>query len=413
MNYRSIAVILLAVMLVIATGCGGKKTVYPDNPATATGISDAEGHANIDVGPYTVVVNVVNIYEQAVAGINVSVYLLKDHLLAVASDANGNYYSNLGLISYEDAQSNSKPGPDPYGGGVSPARIAAETEIEITIMVESAGLASNGFEVEPAHMGVLETDEWISVTTDDYDMESFYTLAGTVDFSGGTLVHLTSDVSYSIGAGRQTASFLIDRIDDVATFSSLMGIELRIFSGDTLHTRRLSYMDNSMPILIIDDIGMNRHFWMQFTLTWDENPSDLDSHLWTPFIEDDSYHIFFASRGDSAGAPYVDLDVDDITSYGPEHITIYDEFPGTYTFAIYHYSGTGDISMSGAEVGILEPDGAVQVFTVPEAAASANWWWHVCSIDGTTGVVTPVNSISADPPLPFAFPENTAKVDAQ
>ena len=51
MNYRSIAVILLAVMLVIATGCGGKKTVYPDNPATATGISDAEGHANIDVGP--------------------------------------------------------------------------------------------------------------------------------------------------------------------------------------------------------------------------------------------------------------------------------------------------------------------------------------------------------------------------
>ena len=412
MNFKSIVAILLAVMLAIATGCGGKKTVYPDSPATATGISDAEGAANIDVGPYNVIVNVVNIYEQPVAGINISVYLLKDHLLAVASDANGNYYSNLGLVSYEDAQSNSKPGLYPYSKGVNSAQAAAGTEIEITIVVENAGLASNGFEVEPAHMDVLETDEWINVTSDDYDMSGFYALAGTVDFSGGTFVHLTSDVSYSTGAGRQTAIFLVNKIADAATFSSLMGLELRIFSGDTLHTRQLNYMDNLMPILIIDDIIMHRDFWMQFTLTWAENPSDLDSHLWTPIIEGDSYHIYFASRGDSANAPYVDLDVDDVTSYGPEHITIYDEYPGTYTYAIYHYAGSGDISMSEAEVGILEPDGTVEAFTVPEAAASANWWWHVCTIDGTTGEITPVNNISADPPLPFALPGNMAKVNA-
>jgi hypothetical protein len=188
-----------------------------------------------------------------------------------------------------------------------------------------------------------------------------------------------------------------------------MGIELRIFGGDTLHTRQLNYMDNSMPILIIDDIIMYRDFWMQFTLTWAENPSDLDSHLWTPMIEDYSYHIYYASRGDSASAPYVDLDVDDVTSYGPEHITIYDEYPGTYTFAIYHFSGSGDISLSEAEVGVLKPDGTVQAFTVPDAAAAANWWWHVCTIDGTTGEITPVNSISADPPLPFAVPRGAAK----
>ena len=411
MNFRSIAVFLLAVMLAFATGCGGKKTVYPDNPATATGASDTEGHANIDVGPYNVIVNVVNIYQQPVAGISVSVYLLKDHLLAVASDANGNYYSNLGLISYDDAQSNSQSGPDPYSDGVSSARVAADAEIEITIVVESSGLASNGFEVEPAHMGVLETDEWINVTTGDYDMSSFYTLAGTVDFSGGTFVHLTSDVSYSTGAGRQTAAFLIDRISDAATFSSLMGLELRIFSGDTLHVRQLSYMSNTMPILIIDDITMHRDFWMQFTLTWAENPSDLDSHLWTPIIEGNTHHIYFASRGDSASAPYVDLDVDDVTSYGPEHVTIHDEYPGTYTYAIYHYAGAGDISVSEAEVGVLQPDGTVEAFMVPEAVASANWWWHVCTIDGTTGVVTPINIISADPPLPYAFPENVAKVE--
>ena len=411
MNSRSIATILLAVMLAIATGCGGKKTVYPDGPATATGISDAAGAANIDVGPYNVIVNVVNIYEQPVAGINVSVYLLKDYLLAVASDANGNYYSNLGLISY-DAQSNSKPGLYPYSSGVNSAQIAAGTEIEITIVVENAGLACNGFEVEPAHMDVLETDQWINATSDDYDNSGFYTLAGTVDFSGGTFVHLTSDASYSTGAGRQTAAFLIDRISDAATFSSLMGLELRIFSGDTLHAQTLNYTDSPMPILIVDNIVLNRDFWMQFTLTWGESPSDLDSHLWTPSIDGNSYHIYFASRGDSANAPYVDLDVDDVASYGPEHITIYDEYAGTYTYAIYHYAGTGDISISEAGVGVLKPDGTIQAFTVPEAAASANWWWHVCTIDGTTGQITPVNTISADPPLPFAFPQNTDKVNA-
>jgi hypothetical protein len=240
-------------------------------------------------------------------------------------------------------------------------------------------------------------------------MSGLYALAGEVDFSGGTFVHLTPDVSSSTGAGRQTAAFLIDRISDAATFSSLMGLELRIFSGDTLHTRQLSFMNNPMPILIIDDIIMNRDFWMQFTLTWAENPVDLDSHLWTPTYENYSYHIYYASPGDSANAPYVDLDVDDVTSYGPEHITIYDEFPGTYTYAIYHYSGSGDISASEAEVGILEPDGTIQTFNVPDAAASANWWWHVCTIDGTTGQVTPVNTISADPPIPYSISENTAK----
>ncbi len=363
-------------------------------------------------GPFTVVINVVNVSQQPVPGISVAAYLLNDHLLAVASDPNDSYYSNLGLISYDDAQSSAKPAIPGYSGGVNSAEMAAGTVIEITIVVEAASIASNGFEVEPSHIEVLETDTWITATSQDYDMDGFYELIGTVDFAGGAFVRLTSGVSLATGAGRQTASFLIDEIADVETFAALMGIELRIFSGDTLHAQTLNYMESPMPILIVDDIILHRDFWMQFTLTWGENPSDLDSHLWTPSIDGNSYHIYFASRGDSANAPYVDLDVDDVTSYGPEHITIHDEYPGTYTYAIYHYSGTGDISTSEADVGILEPDGTVQAFAVPEAAASANWWWHVCTIDGTTGQVTPVNIIAADPPLPFASPGNTAKVNA-
>jgi hypothetical protein len=409
MNLKNVVVFLVAVLVAVSIGCGGKKTVYPDSPATATGASDAAGSAEMEVGPFNVIVHVVDIYDQPVPGINVSVYLLKDHVMAIASDPDDAYFPNLALATYEDAQENAKPGFYPYPGEQGSMQATADTDIEITIVVENSGLASNGFEVEPEHMAAIETDEWINPEAQDYDMSGFYTLTGNVDFSGGTFVHLTSDVSYATGAGRQTASFLVDRISDLPTFLSLIGLELRIFGGDTLHTRQLNYMEGTMPILVVDDIAMVRDFWMQFTLTWDQNPADLDSHMWTPVIDGYSYHVYYASRGDSASAPFVDLDVDDVTSYGPEHITIYDEFPGTYTYAIYHYSGSGDITTSGAEVGILDPDGGVQAFDVPEASAAANWWWHVCTIDGTTGVITPVNIISADPPLPYAAEEDLAK----
>ena len=411
MNLRNVMVLLVAVLLALAIGCGGKKTVYPDSPATATGVSDAAGDADIEVGPFNVTVHVVDIYEQAVPGINVSVYLLKDHVMAIASDPNGSHYPNLELATYEDAQANAKPGLYPYSGGQGAVQSIAGNDVEITIVIKNSSIASDGFDIEPEHMAVIETDEWIEPASQDYNMGEFYTLTGDVDFTGGTFVHLTSDVSYVTGAGRQTASFLVDRISDLPTFLSLIGLELRIFGGDTLHTRQLGYMDGVMPILVVDDIAMVRDFWMQFTLTWGQDPGDLDSHLWTPVIEGSSYHIYYASRGDSSSAPYVDLDVDDVTSYGPEHITIYDEFPGTYTYAIYHYSGSGDITTSGAEVGILQPDGGVQTFDVPDASAAAHWWWHVCTIDGTTGEITPLNIVSADPPLPFAAPENSAKVN--
>jgi hypothetical protein len=148
---------------------------------------------------------------------------------------------------------------------------------------------------------------------------------------------------------------------------------------------------------------MNRDFWLQFTLTWGENPWDLDSHLFTPEIPGDpdtiAYHVYYASPGNAQFPPYADLDVDDVTSFGPEHITVWDEFPGTYSYAIYHYSGTGTIVTSEAQVGVLMPDGTLQSFSVPtDASASSNYWWHVCNVDGETGVITAVDTIAASTP---------------
>lgn len=145
--------------------------------------------------------------------------------------------------------------------------------------------------------------------------------------------------------------------------------------------------------------------WVSVTLTWGANPRDLDLHCWTPSIEGREYHIYYADRGAISRAPYAELDHDDVTSYGPENVTVYENFPGEYVFAVYHFSGTGTISTSGGHVRIVDPAGNMHEIAVPMGATGSNWWWWLCRVDGTTGAVTLINEVSPNaPPGPESMP---------
>jgi uncharacterized protein YfaP (DUF2135 family) len=63
---------------------------------------------------------------------------------------------------------------------------------------------------------------------------------------------------------------------------------------------------------------------------------DLDSHLFVP----NGDHVYFVDRGSLTAAPYAALDVDDITGFGPEVVTITRLYPGTYRYAVFNYSGS-------------------------------------------------------------------------
>lgn len=139
-------------------------------------------------------------------------------------------------------------------------------------------------------------------------------------------------------------------------------------------------------------------FRCRLTLTWGENPRDLDSHLWTPEINNYDYHVYFGSRGNEDASPYAELDVDDVSSYGPENITITRFFSGTYYYSVYHYSGSGTVSTSGANVKVYGPTGnLLHSLNVPSVNSGSNWWWNVLKINGSTGAITIVNQISAYP----------------
>jgi hypothetical protein len=62
---------------------------------------------------------------------------------------------------------------------------------------------------------------------------------------------------------------------------------------------------------------------IRIILTWGENPADLDSHLIAPNPDGCRFHCYYANKI----IPGANLDRDDVTSYGPETITITIGFP--------------------------------------------------------------------------------------
>jgi len=134
-------------------------------------------------------------------------------------------------------------------------------------------------------------------------------------------------------------------------------------------------------------------------LTWAQNPVDLDSHLFTPLINGTMYHIYYSNRGDLINPPYANLDVDDVSSYGPETVTIAKTVTGDYFYSVYHFNGSGSLTTSNATINLYGVNGFIRSWSVPTTGDGR--WWNVFSINGTTGNITNINQISSSPPAGY------------
>lgn len=135
---------------------------------------------------------------------------------------------------------------------------------------------------------------------------------------------------------------------------------------------------------------------MRFVLNWGQFPEDLDSHLNTPVINGQSYHIYYSDQGSATEAPFAQLDHDITTGYGPETMTIYQMFNGTYQYYIYNYSGSPNITNSNAVVQIYDQTGLLYTVQVP--TTGIGYYWYVCDVNGSNGQVTIRNVIQTDAP---------------
>jgi hypothetical protein len=386
------------IVIIIFAACASDKE-GPKDPASATATTNASGRATLNIGSFTVNATVVNESQAGLAGIELTGHLSHENVIIIAVDPSGTNYPSITGVA---VSSGKKAGPSRIQ---SPDEIA-NAALAATITMYPVQVSSYNFTSDPFGFSDFIEDDWTTETGNDGLLSDMYNVIvdSTIStYDDCVFLHLSAGVETEMSSPVRTAVFVPSRIADFATFSTLVNYAFNIFEGDSVHYCQVTYNNAMLPVLYIDNVVVTeRNFWAQFMLTWDENPRDLDSHLWTPKYGPDStrYHTYYSRKGHQFAAPFDSLDIDDLTSFGPEHVTIYEPYPGVYTYAVYHFSGSGTLATSGASVVLWKQNGSSQTFNVPTDTTGVgdNWWWWVCTVNGTTGEVITINTLHEEPP---------------
>jgi len=108
---------------------------------------------------------------------------------------------------------------------------------------------------------------------------------------------------------------------------------------------------------------------IQIILTWGKDPEDLDTHLTTPSCTPESSsrgHIYYQSKGNASAFPYAWLDVDDISSYGPEITSVTRKLKGVYRYCVHNFSGQSSYPLESSRAKVEAfINGAYYSWTVP------------------------------------------------
>ncbi len=105
---------------------------------------------------------------------------------------------------------------------------------------------------------------------------------------------------------------------------------------------------------------------LRIVLTWGATPSDLDSHLTGPNSLGGRFHVYYSNKVDGGA----ELDLDDVSSYGPETITIKQLRDGMYRYSVHNFSnqysnGGQGIYDSPAKVEVYNSTGLIYSYLAP------------------------------------------------
>lgn len=237
-------------------------------------------------------------------------------------------------------------------------------------------------------------------------------------FDGHAAPNLTLKLRLGVNATLDSQSPTVQTVttdvDGLYTFSNVIpGIYTAEISGQITNQGESSPVDISTTYLTVIIIGGttldNQNFAVtggigsnqyRIVLTWGAAPRDLDSHLTGPVAVGDTtiaggrFHTYFSNKQYSYnGLKYADLDLDDVSSYGPETTTIYRPTGGIYRFSVHNFSNESPFSTSGGKVRLYKGAALLASFNAPTRTATGNVW-TVFELDSRTDIVTPKNTIS-------------------
>ncbi len=170
--------------------------------------------------------------------------------------------------------------------------------------------------------------------------------------------------------------------------------------------------DPAEPKVVLDvsAVGLEpppEEIGLTIKLTWDEDETDVDSHLIAPggdFFSCET-DCFYSNPSPEWGLPdnWLDdpfLDVDDVDGYGPEHINISEPVIGTYTYVVHYfddtYLGSGS-SGTNATVEVLSYGQVIATFG-PTYLDKTDRTWDVFTIHWPTKSVVPIDTTWMVPP---------------
>lgn len=229
------------------------------------------------------------------------------------------------------------------------------------------------------------------------------------------IVYLTSDDSTEYECGLEFFDAL-NKSEDGYGMASLEGVDVEVRrginnrTGDvvlqmhvegayeiayllpgmyTVHSSKVGYLDCYSTLFVCGDwdnyLGVYatpalNEDEIRVVLTWNDDPGDLDSHLFTPSTSglEEDYHICYYNMADTNGN--TSLDVDDVDGYGPETTTINHIQQGLYKFYVCDYTDCSEnaeeserMSNSGATVRVYGSQGLIETFNVPVQRKGVIW----------------------------------------
>lgn len=203
-------------------------------------------------------------------------------------------------------------------------------------------------------------------------------------------------VSFTPSDNEVRVEFTVDLEEATATY--LIRVDL-LEGGATIGTGSAAVQiqrGSVTPVNVdIDESGRvvllpeQREGQTRIVLTWGESPRDLDSHLIGPDGQGTTFEVYFGNRGSLDQPPYVVLDTDDTSSFGPETITIDRQFDGTYCYYVYQYSSDGALATSEAQVDVYQNNTQVASYAVPTSGTGR--YWSVFTLNGET--IEDINTI--------------------
>lgn len=257
--------------------------------------------------------------------------------------------------------------------------------------------------VDPSYIRYIEDVVLVDIIM-DYVWGSTVVVSGTVynAINGAPIQNATihsrtnwnnTDGQYCIG-------------ESVSDTSGYFVLPLGSLGNYTIEVEAPGYITGYFNVVgVLDTVGVNQSIVLtpvlsddeyRIILTWDDDPSDLDSHLTYDRGSGDLMYVFFGSRnGYINGNLVASLDLDDTSGYGPETITLTLntsdlENGGCFTYFVRKFSGNEELRQSSAIVRLYSGNTLLETYYVPDSPGNN---WYVFKI--TKYGVTNINSISA------------------